>query len=236
MERLEAKVPEFELVPGDVVLYTWQGGGGYGDPLDRDERLVQRDVELGIISEQRAREVYGLGGDRRALRGARLPEGVAESAARSGEPVGRVGVALVLARADGRLQIECACGHALGPADGDWRAGCARRALADSELPRGIVVHSALQLVQYLCPGCGRQHGVEVAERDAPCYEDLRAGPSAMSGRLSGMAALVTGAGRGLGSALALGLAREGANVAVHYNRSRAGAERVAAQIERPRT
>lgn len=178
VERLEAKVPEFELVPGDVVLYTWQGGGGYGDPLDRDERLVQRDVELGIISEQRAREVYGLGGDRRALRGARLPEGVAESAARSGEPVGRVGVALVLARADGRLQIECACGHALGPADGDWRAGCARRALADSELPRGIVVHSALQLVQYLCPGCGRQHGVEVAERDAPCYEDLALDPA----------------------------------------------------------
>lgn len=53
-----------------------------------------------------------------------------------------------------------------------------------------------------------------------------------MSGRLSGMAALVTGAGRGLGSALALGLARDGANIAVHYNRSRAGAERVAAQIE----
>ena len=36
VEVLEAKVPEFELVPGDVVLYTWQGGGGYGDPLERD--------------------------------------------------------------------------------------------------------------------------------------------------------------------------------------------------------
>lgn len=52
-----------------------------------------------------------------------------------------------------------------------------------------------------------------------------------MSGRLEGRNALVTGAGRGLGTALALGLAREGADVAVHYHRSVAGAERVAAQI-----
>ncbi len=49
--------------------------------------------------------------------------------------------------------------------------------------------------------------------------------------RLEGQAALVTGAGRGLGSALALGLAREGADVAVHFNRSRDGAERVAQEV-----
>jgi 3-oxoacyl-[acyl-carrier protein] reductase len=52
-----------------------------------------------------------------------------------------------------------------------------------------------------------------------------------MSGRLAGRAALVTGAGRGLGSALALGLAREGADIAVHYNRSAEGAEHVAEQV-----
>jgi 3-oxoacyl-[acyl-carrier protein] reductase len=52
-----------------------------------------------------------------------------------------------------------------------------------------------------------------------------------MSGRLAGRTALVTGAGRGLGSALALGLAREGADVAVHYNRSATGAEHVADEI-----
>jgi 3-oxoacyl-[acyl-carrier protein] reductase len=51
--------------------------------------------------------------------------------------------------------------------------------------------------------------------------------------RLEGRRALVTGAGRGLGSALALGLAREGADVVVHYNRSREGAEQVAGEIER---
>jgi 3-oxoacyl-[acyl-carrier protein] reductase len=52
-----------------------------------------------------------------------------------------------------------------------------------------------------------------------------------MSGRLAGRRALVTGAGRGFGAAIALGLAREGADVVVHYNTSRSGAESVAEEI-----
>jgi 3-oxoacyl-[acyl-carrier protein] reductase len=49
--------------------------------------------------------------------------------------------------------------------------------------------------------------------------------------RLEGRNCLVTGAGRGFGRSIALGLAREGANVAVHYNRSAEGAQAVAAEI-----
>jgi 3-oxoacyl-[acyl-carrier protein] reductase len=49
--------------------------------------------------------------------------------------------------------------------------------------------------------------------------------------RLADRWALVTGAGRGFGRSIALGLAREGANVAVHYNTSREGAEAVATEI-----
>jgi len=52
-----------------------------------------------------------------------------------------------------------------------------------------------------------------------------------MSGRLQGSYALVTGAGRGFGSAIALALAEEGANIAVHYNNSGDGAEAVAARV-----
>jgi N-methylhydantoinase B len=173
VQELEAKVPEFEVVPGDVVLYTWQGGGGYGDPLDRDAQRVADDVALGIISEGKARDTYGVPGDRDALRRARLIGAPDHDAPPRGEPVGRVGVALVLARGPGdALQIECACGRPLGPADGDWRTGCVRQVIED--LPRGIVVHASLELIRHLCPACGRQHGIEVAERGAAPLEDIR--------------------------------------------------------------
>lgn len=43
---------------------------------------------------------------------------------------------------------------------------------------------------------------------------------------------IITGAGRGLGSALALGFAREGANVVVNYSASREAAENIAKKIQ----
>lgn len=49
--------------------------------------------------------------------------------------------------------------------------------------------------------------------------------------RLADRWALVTGAGRGFGRSIALGLAREGANVALHYNTSEQGAEAAADEV-----
>lgn len=49
---------------------------------------------------------------------------------------------------------------------------------------------------------------------------------------LNGQAALVTGAGRRIGRAIALRLAAEGARVVVHYRNSRGEAEAVAAEIQ----
>jgi N-methylhydantoinase B len=49
-----------ELKPNDVVSYRTCGGGGYGDPRERDPQAVLRDVREGKVSAERAREVYGV--------------------------------------------------------------------------------------------------------------------------------------------------------------------------------
>jgi 3-oxoacyl-[acyl-carrier protein] reductase len=50
--------------------------------------------------------------------------------------------------------------------------------------------------------------------------------------RFEGKSVLITGASRGIGRAIALRMAEEGANVAIHYRRERLRAEQVALEIE----
>jgi len=45
---------------GERVILKLPGGGGYGDPLERDPELVRRDTEDGLISLAHAREAYGV--------------------------------------------------------------------------------------------------------------------------------------------------------------------------------
>jgi N-methylhydantoinase B len=56
-ERLPAKVVR-ELNAGDVLSVRTPGGGGYGDPADRDESAILRDLRLGKLTPEAAREVY----------------------------------------------------------------------------------------------------------------------------------------------------------------------------------
>ncbi|MBM4423916.1 MAG: hydantoinase B/oxoprolinase family protein [Chloroflexi bacterium] len=47
------------LQPGDVVTMDAAGGGGYGDPRERDREAIARDVEEGKVSKEAAAKDYG---------------------------------------------------------------------------------------------------------------------------------------------------------------------------------
>jgi N-methylhydantoinase B len=60
--KLESKVT-MELKTGDVFRHELAGGGGWGDPLERDVQAVLWDVRNEYVSAQAARSVYGVAVD-----------------------------------------------------------------------------------------------------------------------------------------------------------------------------
>jgi len=82
----------FPLMGKDGLYVRWNGGGGFGDPLEREPEAVLADCIAGTVSKQTAHDVYGvvLNGDgdaldgpatearRKALRAARLEAEAAE--------------------------------------------------------------------------------------------------------------------------------------------------------------
>lgn len=58
---------------GDRLVFELPGGGGVGNPHDRERELVLRDVHRGFVSPQQARDVYGVavevGADERLRKG-----------------------------------------------------------------------------------------------------------------------------------------------------------------------
>ncbi|MDI6809180.1 MAG: hydantoinase B/oxoprolinase family protein [Candidatus Eisenbacteria bacterium] len=53
------------LKPGSYVELLTPGGGGYGDPMDRDPALVEEDIRNGLVSTQAAKTDYGVVTDER---------------------------------------------------------------------------------------------------------------------------------------------------------------------------
>ncbi len=57
---LPGKVSAFPLEPGDVLLMESSGGGGFGDPLERDPARVAADVGEGYVTAAAAEAIYGV--------------------------------------------------------------------------------------------------------------------------------------------------------------------------------
>jgi N-methylhydantoinase B len=173
------------LGPNDAHWSFMAGGGGYGDPLERDIPLVESDVSESLVSREVAETVYGLangGPDRAALRRRRLTDatppnqqmGRVDPAAL--DAAHRLGEHVAVTRLGGRQATVCAdCGQILGYLPADPKRGCACRKAALSSVTRlnTFAREDLFEFREYLCPGCGRLLGVHVAPRSEPeLFED----------------------------------------------------------------
>jgi len=55
----------FPLMGKDTLYVAWNGGGGYGDPLERDAEQVRADVAGKFVTPEAARDVYGVVTDKK---------------------------------------------------------------------------------------------------------------------------------------------------------------------------
>jgi N-methylhydantoinase B/oxoprolinase/acetone carboxylase alpha subunit len=55
------------IEPGELLGHELSGGGGYGDPFEREPALVRDDVLARFVSVERARDVYGVAFEQTAL-------------------------------------------------------------------------------------------------------------------------------------------------------------------------
>ena len=60
LDDLPLALEPFELLPGQVVTMKLPGGGGLGDPRERDAEALRLDVEQGAVSLAAARDLYGI--------------------------------------------------------------------------------------------------------------------------------------------------------------------------------
>ena len=59
-EKVASKIDDLMVEPGDELLFVTAGGGGWGDPLERPYDKVRQDVARTLVSEEKAREDYGV--------------------------------------------------------------------------------------------------------------------------------------------------------------------------------
>jgi N-methylhydantoinase B len=187
------------IPPGDCVVIEYNGGGGYGDPLEREPALVARDIADGKVSVEAATRHYGVvlmtdgtvdetgtSACRAEAVGERLATSTAPPGPPTEEPIDVVlaGVAggVDLARtADGRGLWCCGrCSHPLGDADEDFARSAAVRTLAPQELDGYMYVDPKyfgdpdVRLRQFFCPACGRLLGQEFCHAGDEPHLDCR--------------------------------------------------------------
>jgi N-methylhydantoinase B len=176
-----------KLKATDVWICTNNGGGGYGDPLDREPASVARDVKLDLMTVAEAAGQYGvaigasgavdeakttkLRADRRAERmkkGRRLGDDWKPGLKFEGNQLFRYGENFAVRETEAGAAIGCLrCGHVLCAAHEDPRQ---RSLMVEQELselsPRNARgKEKEIVIRKFCCPGCATVFSTDVQLR-----------------------------------------------------------------------
>jgi N-methylhydantoinase B len=186
---LPAGVPERVPLPeGSLLVDYVAGGGGFGDPIDRDPQLVLRDFGRGWVSREIAERIYGVvisrdgravdaaatNASRSGIRQARKRESAPVSGKTSGvltpasdgwQTLLRFHAAMEISASGKQRVIRCTrCGHLLCDAKENYKLYALHRARHLSEimppLPTGEPYIGEYH--EYFCPGCATQLQVDM--------------------------------------------------------------------------
>ena len=187
---------DFDFGKNDVLYIRAASGGGYGDPLERDGKMVVRDVVNGVVSKEAARGIYGVALDRRGELNGRATEKLRAKMRRERLKGAFSGKAFEGERNDGqasyapcevvevwegggRKQVRCArCRAKLGELGRNWRENCQVKWLRPTEagpLMKDLVGHYLLQ--QFYCPSCGALLQNDLVEKNGKRSEKDRIKP-----------------------------------------------------------
>jgi N-methylhydantoinase B len=164
------------------------GGGGFGDPIDRDPQTVLKDLGRGWVSKGVAENIYGVvfGADgkavdhqatearRQEIRNARRQQGAAISKATNGAAASKQDgwrrllkfhAALEIASDGKQKVVRCArCGHNFCDADDNYKLYALHQVTHLNEimppLPSGEPYIGEYHT--YACPGCATQLQVDL--------------------------------------------------------------------------
>lgn len=180
-EQLGAKPGRMQLKTGDVLAYTFQGGGGYGDPLLREPAAVAADVKKGLVTREAASARYGVAfvGDtvdtaaslrlRNRLRSERIggkQPGRPFPPKQTAEPVPAV-------HANSEGKFMCRCGAELGCINANWKDHAAKRVLAAQDVGEHLKLHEELEIREFSCPECATLLEVEVVRKSSASLHDV---------------------------------------------------------------
>jgi len=185
VHRFDSKPGHFALHRGQVLAYSFQGGGGYGDPLRRDPAHVARDVHNGFVTPHWASALYGVvlrddgtvdqdatRARRRAIRAERLGGHAPKT-----EPPQTDGMAAICPYIDAKRRFRCLCGADLGAATEDWKPRASRRNIEPQACGPHLTLHAELELREFICADCGTLLEVEVARRGQESLATVVLGP-----------------------------------------------------------